>query len=81
MSKQITIQARPTRKPNADQWVSQEPLSEPPATEKLKRLTVDIDSELHRRLRVHSVTNDLPIASLVRNLIEEYLVSQDTMTN
>ncbi|WP_430450730.1 hypothetical protein [Rhodopirellula europaea] len=78
MSKQITIHARPNRKSQADQWVAQEHPPGPSNSEKPKRLTVDIDAELHRRLRLHSVTNDLPIASLVRDLIEKHLASQET---
>ncbi|MEO9593501.1 hypothetical protein [Rhodopirellula bahusiensis] len=81
MSKQINIQTRPGRgkEIEADRWVKKAQKADTATSEKTKRLTVDIDADLHRRLRLHSVQNDVPIANLVRQLIGQHLeqTSQD----
>ncbi|WP_417850306.1 plasmid partition protein ParG [Thalassoglobus sp.] len=75
MSKTIKLSARPVRNQNADTWVeSRGDLPPPP---KPKRLTIDIDPTLHSRLKLHCVRQDIPIADLIRSLIDESLQFDD----
>lgn len=46
--------------------------SAPPGT-RVKRLTVDLPAELHRALKVRSAELDVPMAELLRELIDEAL--------
>lgn len=70
MSKRINITARPKQNPAADQWVeTRHAVAEEPSV-KLKRLTIDLDPELHKRLKLHCFQQDVPIAELLRELIE-----------
>lgn len=39
----------------------------------MKRLTLDIDDEAHRRLRIQAATTGLTMADLGRALIRDYL--------
>ncbi len=70
MSKQIRMTARPKTN-TADQWVE---TSLPTAVDKTafkpKRLTIDIDPELHTRLKLRCVRHDIRIADFLRELIE-----------
>jgi len=67
MSKQIAIKARPNKAPNADAWVGEKGKK----AEKIKRLTIDIDADLHTKLRIHCFNNSTAIADLLRRLIAE----------
>ena len=72
MSKRITMQARPDRGPKADQWVENRTEPQKPPI-KPKRLTVDIDPKLHLRLKIHCAAQQIQIADLVRELIQNAL--------
>ena len=75
MSKTVKINARPKSSPNLDQWVETREPTEPqskPAV-KPKRLTIDIDPDLHRQLKISCATRDIQIADLVRQLIQTEL--------
>jgi plasmid stability protein len=39
----------------------------------MKRLTIDLRDETHKRLKVHCAIHDKDMAEVVRELIEEYL--------
>jgi ParG len=39
----------------------------------MKRYTLDLDEELHKRLKVHCVLQDLDMSAVIRKLIAEYL--------
>ena len=70
MSKQIKMQARPKTKPTVDQWIGHHDRDiETPTRTKPKRLTIDLDPELHRRLKLHCVESDTEISALLRLLI------------
>ncbi|MEO1619366.1 MAG: hypothetical protein AAFV88_26270 [Planctomycetota bacterium] len=69
MSKRIVIPTRTPKRPSADQWVNQKSESSPKV--KPKRLTIDIDPGLHRRLKVYCFNRDIVIANFLRGLIEE----------
>ncbi len=77
MSKKITMTARPKAKAEIDKWVeTREPaVAEKPAV-KPKRLTIDIDPSLHKKLKMSCVNRDIQIADLIRTLIERELVDQ-----
>ena len=77
MSKTVKINARPKRSPDLDQWVETREPTEPESkpTVKHKRLTIDIDPDLHRQLKINCATRDIQIADLVRQLIQTELAS------
>ena len=78
MSKTVKINARPKSSPDLDQWVETRAPTEPqskPAV-KPKRLTIDIDPELHKQLKISCVQRDIQIAELVRQLIENDLAKK-----
>lgn len=45
-----------------------------------KRLTLDLAPELHRALKVRAVDLDVPMAELLRALIEQALSSPSTLS-
>ncbi len=60
MSKHIPIKARANKPTTADQWVDSKSGSsryEPKGPQ--KRVTVDIDADLHRELKIYCVTQDI----------------------
>ena len=73
MSKKIKIPTRAADK-EVTEWV--ETRSKPAASSlvgKPKRLTIDLDPELHRRLKVDCVQKDIQIADRIRGLIQKDL--------
>ncbi|QDT57106.1 hypothetical protein Pan44_51720 [Caulifigura coniformis] len=77
MNKRIQMTARPLKANTADQWVETS-LSTPvqPAV-KFKRLTVDVDPELHTRLRLRCVRRDEHISDWLRALMVSTLDAED----
>jgi len=71
MTKKITMQTRPKTAANPDCWVENRDDSSAPTapTVKPKRLTIDIDPDLHSRLKVHCAQRDVRIADLLRQQI------------
>jgi predicted HicB family RNase H-like nuclease len=70
MSKQVAFGAQPTKKPQpvtADTWVENRVTE----TESIKRLTIDIPKDLHRRLKLLAAGQGVNMADLVRGWIEE----------
>ena len=73
MPKKVTFNAKPST-PNVDNWVSTRTVEEdvePVAKPKMKRLTLDINEELHRAIKLKSVQEGVPMADLLRALLEE----------
>lgn len=77
MSKRITIP------PKADSWVQGTPEIAPakpvreaptrsPKPTAIKRLTLDIDKALHRRLKITAARQGTTIADLARTLLQEH---------
>ncbi len=66
MSKKIKFNAKPSARPSADQWVSEQAPSEA-----LKRLTIDIPPGLHKRIKIHCASGDLKMADVLRELLEK----------
>ncbi|ELP30253.1 plasmid partition protein ParG [Rhodopirellula baltica] len=73
--------ARPKAKAEVDKWVEtrEAVLAEKP-TVKPKRLTIDIDPTLHKKLKMSCVNRDIQIADLIRTLIERELDCQKQLT-
>ncbi|ELP32916.1 plasmid partition protein ParG [Rhodopirellula baltica] len=78
MNKRITMTARPRPRAELDKWVeTREPVAAAKPAVKPKRLTIDIDPALHKKLKMSCVKRDIQIADLLRTLIERELESQD----
>lgn len=68
MTKRIAIMSKPTPS-NVESWVEDRQL--PPNRRPTRRLTLDVDAELHRRMRLACVQQGLVMADEIRRLIEE----------
>ncbi|MCO8125189.1 plasmid partition protein ParG [Stieleria sp. TO1_6] len=73
MTKKIKMQARPAKPDQADHWVDNRAQSEQLPKLKPKRLTIDIDPELHTRLKIHCAQKQVQIADLLRKQIQSLL--------
>jgi hypothetical protein len=81
MSKTVAIPSRPKNQPAPDQWVETRTIIEEKPAVKQKRLTIEIDPDLHMQLRIYSATHSTPIAELVRSLISKLLESKEVQKN
>jgi predicted HicB family RNase H-like nuclease len=70
MSKKIAISARPKAKQNPDLWVEKRDSDDDRSSVKAKRLTIDIDPDLHMQLKVSCAQRGIQIADLIRTLIQ-----------
>jgi predicted DNA binding CopG/RHH family protein len=83
-AKKVPITPKPvTPEANIEDWVatrstSPEPVAETSPT-KMKRLTIDVSETLHRALKLKSVEQGVPMADLVRDLLEQHFGSQASM--
>ena len=77
MNKQVRMTARPKKNNTADQWVETSITDATEPAFKPKRLTIDIDPELHTRLKLRCVRRDIRIADFLRDLIEGTLNAED----
>ena len=78
MSKRVVIPTRASPDQSNDQWIQQAAESgEKTSGLRRKRLTIDMDQNLHRSLIIHCVTTDQEIASLVRRLIRTALSPEE----
>lgn len=68
MSKTVTIAPKPTRTASQD-WVEHRKVPKEPRP--TKRLTLDIDADLHRRMRIQCVEQGLVMAEEIRRLLEQ----------
>ncbi len=77
MSKTVTMNVRPKSSPELDQWVETREQPQPIAKpiRKPKRLTIDIDPDLHRELKISCAMRDIQIADLLRQLIVKDLTA------
>jgi hypothetical protein len=64
------VKITPIPRKTADQWVSSKP-KEP--TGEVKRVTVDLPMEIHQKLKIKCVLENVRIADMVRSWIEEKL--------
>lgn len=75
--KKVTFGARPpaaTKLANPDDWVANTPEAQVAPTappEKIKRLTIDIPLSLHRRVKTGCAREELVIADVVREFLDQ----------
>lgn len=74
MSKKISFTAKPASRPasvEADKWVEsrEKPTTTP---EPMKRLTIDVPENLHRRLKIACATRGSNMADEIRALLEKH---------
>lgn len=68
MTKRISIGPRP-RQQEVEAWVGERRVER--ERRPLKRLTIDIDEELHQRIRLSCFRRDRPMAEVIRDLLSE----------
>lgn len=70
MNKKVTFGTQPTAKaappPSADQWVENR------TTEGNKRLTLDLPTSLHTRIKVTCAARGVKMADEIRKLLEDH---------
>ncbi len=70
MSKTVPITTRARKPAEADTWVAEgaetASVKFSPPSGRTKRLTIDMDAEAHRNLKMHCAKNDRQIAEFVR---------------
>lgn len=74
--KRVSIGLKPGALRSADKWVgspspAEVPASAPEAPIVIKRLTIDVPEELHRRLKVKAAQDGVRMVDLVRRWIED----------
>jgi hypothetical protein len=67
--KKVNIQ-RP-KSPSAESWVMERPASPPQEEAEIKRLTIDIPVDLHRRIKVACYSSDRKMSEVLREIMEE----------
>ena len=72
MSKRVAFGQKPRPTPAADAWVESRGKagSSGKPTVKLKRLTIDIPADLHRRLKADCAGRDIAMADVIREMLE-----------
>jgi predicted DNA binding CopG/RHH family protein len=82
-NKKVTIGAKPSSVSDPaqlDQWVSErgesdgtesQSLESAPESVKMKRLTLDISEDLHKAIKTRAVVEGVPMANMLRSLLEE----------
>jgi hypothetical protein len=77
MPKKVNFGANPKSSqpaPNADDWVQQQAsVDDNQVTEPMRRLTIDVPEELHRRLKITAASRNMAMADLVREWISRGL--------
>jgi predicted DNA binding CopG/RHH family protein len=88
MAKKVNIGQKPSSISDAtelDQWVStpralesteSQSLSSTPEPVKMKRLTLDIPEDLHKAIKTRAVVEGVPMANMLRSLLEEHYGNQ-----
>jgi predicted HicB family RNase H-like nuclease len=69
--KKVAIGLKPGVQKSADQWVTEPPArgESPARAGAMKRLTIDVSEELHRKLKVKAASEGVKMADLVRTWI------------
>ena len=75
MSKKIQIPTRPPKQPSADDWIADKELPDENPTVKPVRMTVELDPDIHRQLKLHCTMQGIWISELVRGLITRELAT------
>ena len=81
MAKKISIGKKPTNNKveQMEDWVSNRKVEEVKQESskpkvKMKRLTLDISEELHKAIKLKSVEEGIPMADLLRELLQEHFL-------
>ena len=81
MTKTVPITTRAPKPAEADTWVEEGadtiPARFTPPSGRTKRLTLDIDADSHRALKMHCAKNDRQIAEFIRELISREIDAED----
>lgn len=75
MTKKIEIPTRPPKQPTADDWITDKELPKGKSTVKPVRMTVELDPEIHRALKIHCTMKGIWISELMRDLIDQELAT------
>ncbi len=70
MNKQVSIPVKPSRETNRGDWVDTRKL--PIVEKRTKRVTLDIDLELHRRIRLRCFEEDVTMTDRLNEIIAEH---------
>ena len=76
MSKTVTIKTNPRNKPqpsvdDLDAFVHDGAPPSPAPKEKMKRLTIDVSTSLHRRIRFACLQKEVDMATEIRRILSE----------
>ena len=74
-TKKVSFGAKPKSSPSApdvDTWVQQQTVSDN-SSEPMKRLTIDIPGDMHKRLKITAASQNKGMADLVREWIRQGL--------
>lgn len=75
MSKKVSFAAKPSNpatSDDGDKWVEHRKISAPESSEPMKRLTIDVPSSLHRRLKITCAQRGHKMADEIRALLEQH---------
>ena len=70
--KKVAIKTKKSREEAADDWVKdRKPTATASEGEAMKRLTIDVSEDLHKRIKTYCAANGLIMADEIRSLLEQ----------
>jgi hypothetical protein len=74
--KKVSFGGKPSAtNPSADAWVENREIE--PAKEPMKRLTIDVPVSLHKRIKSQCVMQELVMADVIRDMLEQRFPSRE----
>ena len=70
--KKVAFGNKPQATPTPDDWVKNRVTPEPAQEVKMKRLTLDVSEELHRRIKSACANRGVKMADEIRALLEDH---------
>ena len=70
--KKVAFGGKPQAAPTPDDWVKNRANPEPVPEVKMKRLTLDVSEELHRRIKSACASRGVKMADEIRALLEDH---------
>lgn len=70
--KKVAFGGKPQATPTPDDWVKNRVTPEPAPEVKMKRLTLDVSEELHRRIKSACASRGVKMADEIRALLEDH---------
>ena len=70
MAKKVPIADKPKREKEAESWVSSGG-GKSVSSGKMKRLTIDVSEQLHKRIKIECATKGMNMADAIRELLEK----------